>query len=36
VVRVRPANLRQVENLAAMEDDHLLCIQVFCDASEAD
>jgi hypothetical protein len=33
---VRPANLRQVEYLAAMKDDHLLCMQVFCGASEAD
>ncbi len=37
MVRVRPANLRQVEYLTAMEDDHLLlfCMQVFCGASEA-
>jgi hypothetical protein len=30
-----PTSLRQVEYLAAMEDDHLLCMQVFCGASEA-
>ncbi len=30
MVRVRPDNLRQVGYLAAMKDDHLLCIQVFC------
>ncbi len=36
MVRVRPTSLQQVEYLAALEDDHLLCIQVFCGASEAD
>jgi hypothetical protein len=35
-MQVRPTSLRQVEYLAAMEDDLLLCIQVFCGASEAD
>ncbi len=34
-MRVRSTSLKQVEYLAAMEYDHLLCMQVFCGASEA-
>ncbi len=36
MLRVRPISLQQVEYLAAMEDDHLLCMQVSYVASETD